>query len=191
MQTLNSALAVVEVPSPALGYRILDLFTQNSSFEILEASVHGSKIFSILVRGEKSQLETVVRKASSSVSSSNSTLRDSIILENISPEIIETYFSLHTTELADSLLIVECETLSGLFQAAHRAVTNHNLKSIELRDLRGDNPLALGLFTGAYNDCIAAAEAINLALENNARAGKVETIQNPNAAFRNFFNLGN
>lgn len=191
MKTLNSALAVIEVPSAALGYRALDLFTQTSSLEVLEASVHGSKVFSILVRGEKSQLETALKKVSASISSSSASLRDSVVIENISPEVVETYFSLHTTELGESLLVVECETLSGLFQAAQRAIANHNLKAIEIRNLRGDTPHALGLFSGAYKDCVAASEAIEVALENNARKGMIEVIQNPNANFRSFFNLAN
>jgi hypothetical protein len=115
------------------------------------------------VRGSKSQLEIAVRKVSASISSTgDSTLRDSIVIDEINPQIIETYFSLHTTEMAEALLVVECETLSGLFQSAQRAVTNYKLTSIEIRNLRGDNPVALGLFTGTYHDCVAASEAIKL-----------------------------
>lgn len=192
MQTLNSAVAVIEISSPALGYRALDLVTQDPGLEILEASAHGPKVFTLLVRGGKSQLETVVRKTSSSISSTgDSSLRDSTLIDDISPQIIETYFSLHTTEMAEGLLVVECETLSGLFQSAQRAISSHKLTSIELRNLRGDNPIALGLFTGAYKDCIAASEAIKQALANQARHGIVEAINNPSAAFRNFFNLQN
>lgn len=194
MQTLNSlknaAVAVIEVSSPALGYRALDLVTQDSGLEVLEASAHGAKVFTLLVRGLKSQLETVVRKTSSSIGSTGSaTLRDSVVIEEAHPELIETYFSLHTTEMAEALLVVECETLSGLFQSAQRAIANHKLKSIEIRNLRGDNPVALGLFTGAYTDCVSASESIKQALGNQARNGSVEVINNPAPAFRKFFNL--
>ncbi len=194
VQTLNSAInaaiAVIEVSSPALGYRALDLVTQESGLEILEATAHGPKVFTLLVRGAKSQLETVVRKTSSSISSTgDSTLRDSIIIDAINPQIIETYFSLHTTEMTEALLVVECETLSGLFQAAQNAVTHHKLTAIELRNLRGDNPVALGLFTGTYKDCVDASEGIKQMLSNQARSGVVEAINNPTKSFRHFFNL--
>ncbi len=194
MQTLNSAInvaiAVIEVSSLALGYRALDLVTQDSGLEILEATPHGPKIFTLLVRGAKSQLETVVRKTSSSISSTgSSTLRDSIIIDAINPQIIETYFSLHTTEMAEALLVVECETLSGLFLAAQNAITHHKLTSIEIRNLRGDNPVALGLFTGTYKDCVDASEGVRQTLANQARSGIVEVINNPTKAFRTFFNL--
>lgn len=192
MQTLNSSVAVIEVSSPALGFRALDLVTQDPGLEILEATTHGPKVFTILIRGEKSQLETVVRKTSASISSTgDSSLRDSIIVAAINPQIIETYFSLHTVEMAEALLIVECETLSGLFQAAQSVTTHHHLASIELRNLRGDNPVALGLFTGLNKDCVAAAETIKQALANQARSGIVETINNPTASFRTHFNLSN
>ena len=196
MQTLNSSknasVAVIEVSSPALGYRALDILSQDSGLEVLEASAHGAKVFTLLVRGSKSQLEAAVRKTSTSISSTgDATLRDSIIIDDVNPELIETYFSLHTVEMTEARLVVECETLSGLFQAAQRAVTSHKLQSIEIRNLRGDNPVALGLFTGTNNDCVAAAESIKQALANQARNGIVETINNPNPAFRNFFNLKN
>lgn len=190
MKTLNSALAVIEISSPALGYRALDLFTQNSEFEILEASAHGSKVFTLLARGEKSQLETALRKVSTNIASTgSSSVRDAIVIDDIAPELIETYFSLHTVEMAEALLIVECETLSGLFQSSALAVKNHDLKSIEMRDLRGDTPTALGLFTGKYSDCVSAAESIKLSLANSARNGIVEAIDNPSPSFRKFFNL--
>lgn len=194
MQTLNSAengsVAVIEISSPALGYRALDLISQDSGLEILEAATHGPKVFNLLIRGSKSQLETVVRKTSSNITSTgDSSLRDSIVIDEINPQIIETYFSLHTTEMAEALLVVECETLSGLFQAAQSAVTHHKLTCIELRNLRGDNPVALGFFTGTYKDCVSASEAIKQALKNQARHGTVEAINNPTKSFRKFFNL--
>jgi hypothetical protein len=190
VKTLNSAVAVIEISSPALGYRALDLFTQNSEFEVLEATAHGSKVFTLIARGEKSQLETVVRKISANIASTgSSSVRDSIVIDDIAPEIIETYFSLHTVEMAESLLVVECETLSGLFQSSAQALKNYKLKAIELRNLRGDNPTALGLFTGVDSDCVSAAESIKLSLEHAARNGTVEVINKPTASFRTFFNL--
>lgn len=194
MQTLNSAvdvaIAIIEVSSPALGYRALDLVTQEPGLEILEAAVHGPKIFTLIVRGKKSQLETVVRKTSSSLSSTgDSSMRDSIVIDQINPQIIETYFSLHTTEMTEALLVVECATLSALFQAAQNAVAHHKLTCIELRNLRGDNPVALGLFTGSYKDCVDASEGIKQTLANQARSGIAEAINNPTKSFRHFFNL--
>lgn len=194
VQTLNSAvseaIAVIEVSSLALGFRALDLVTQEQGLEILEAAAHGPKIFTLLVRGDKSQLETAVRKVSSSISSTgDSTLRDSIVIDQLNPQIIETYFSLHTTEMTEALLVVECETLSGLFQAAQVATSDHKLTSIEIRNLRGDNPVALGLFTGTYKACVDASEGIRHTLANQARSGVVEAINNPSKSFRHFFNL--
>lgn len=190
MKILNSAVAVIEVSSPALGYRALDLFTQDQEFEMLEATAHGPKVFTLIARGEKSRLETTVRKISSSVASTgSSSVRDSIVINDIAPEIIETYFSLHTVEMAEALLVVECETLSGLFQSAAQAMKNYNLKAIEIRNLRGDNPTALGLFTGSNSDCVSAAESIKLSLRNSGRNGIIEAINNPAPSFRTFFNL--
>lgn len=190
MKTLNSGLAVIEILSPALGYRALDLVTQNPDLEVLEASAHGSKVFTLLVRGEKSQLETALKTISSSlVSTGTSSLRDSVLIDEIAPEIIDTYFSLHTLELTESLLIVECETLGGLLESAQKASANYKLKCIEIRNLRGDNPTALGFFTGSSADCVAASEGIKLALENHARKGIIEVISQPSPSFRSFFNL--
>jgi hypothetical protein len=86
------------------------------------------------------------------------------------------------------LLVIECQTVSGLLSAAHDLVSGFSLQVIELKMQRSCGG-GYGFFTGPSAACANAAELTRQKLKVALRDGRVELINNPPLAFREFFNF--
>ena len=193
MQNLDgSTLGVLEFTSIAWGYRALDLLTRDTSVTVQEAAVQGSDHFLILVTGAND----AVKRAEAEVvkafgSSGTSQIRDREVIPDKNEKLVPTFYSLHTSQLGEALVVVETETVSGLFALSQRLLHSHKLEPIEIRSTRGSRVGGLGFFTGPSQACQRAADDARTLLSATARSGSVEVIDQPVAGFRDYFNLQN
>ncbi len=186
MQNLDASnLGVLEINSVTLGYRALDALTKGGKIKILEAAVHAADLFLILIQGP----DLDIRQAASHLVAAT-TLRDREVIIGANEKLLATFYSLHTARVAESLVILETETLSGLFSLSQRLLEVHTLEPIEIRLLKGGGtPRGLAYFTGSQSQCRYAAEDAATVLRDSARKGSIEVIEKPSSQFCEFFNL--
>ncbi len=188
MKKVDSVIACLETNSIAFGYRVLGEVAAMSHSRILEASPSGRGFF-ILLTGARDDLSSVVHEVRHRLDP-NSWV-DSEVVESKDPRVLEALYALPQESLAESLVVVECETISGCLAAAVTLVEGHGLAPIELRIQRSTSGGAYGFFTGSAQQCGPAAEEIRHKLAASGRKGRVEVIDRPSKAFRAFFELEN
>lgn len=186
------SLACLEVASIAFGYRALKALTDNSDssrVRILDASPAGSR-FMILALGETDALTAAIRRARASFDGAEPDLViDVELIEGVHASVREAIFALPQVPLEDSLVVIECATVSGCLSAAQTLVSGHGLKTIELRVLRSSSGGAYGFFTGPKSTCASAAADALARAKTALRQARIEVIEAPSNEFRSFFEL--
>lgn len=188
MKKVDNAIACLEISSIAFGYRVLSEVSSAPKTRILEASPCGSK-FLILMTGERDDLNRAVSEVRQK--SSPGSWIDSEVIEAKDQRVIEAFFALPQEPIAESLVVLECGTVSGCLAVATLLVEKHGLSPIEIRVQRSSTGGAYGFFTGSADKCAAALEDARKELSSSGRKGQVELIDQPPKAFREFFELAN
>lgn len=190
MNKVDTSVLCCDLRSVAAGYRVLDVLTRFESVRILEASPIGVGRFIIISQGEREKLEDRQRTLHSLIEGFvESPLVDQDLLHDVHESLLEGLYSLAQVSLEESLIVMECETVSGLLSIGHELTRAHELKPIELKIHRGGASGGFGFFTGKSEACAPAAEFIRAKLGHDLRRGQVELIDNPTKDFRRFFNL--
>lgn len=188
MKNIDNAVACLEIGSIAFGYRILNEMASVPKSRIIEASPCGGK-FLILMTGAHDELNRAVHEARQKFDS-NSWV-DSAVFEAKDQRVIEAFYALPQDPIDESLVVVDCETVSGCLEAAFTLVDKGGLTPIEIRVQRSSTGGAYGFFTGSTEKCTAVAESARHVLTSSGRKGQVEVIDRPAQAFREFFELSN
>lgn len=190
MQSLDTPLAAFEVSSVALGYRALDVISRADQIRILEASPISGGRFFILCSGPAAALQSTIDAVRSAFGTKASeVLIDSVVVEKQAGAIGESLFSLAQVELGESLIVVECKTISGLLASAEAMLSFEGIDPIEMKIHRGGTTGGYGFFSSRTSIALPAAEEVRTRLKSAYREGDVQVIENPVAAFRQFFNF--
>ncbi len=186
MSAPSTSLACLEIRSIARGYQILNLLSENSQLEILEASAVDAQRFLILVEGEQARLakavDEVTRRAQHQV-------LDFEFLPVPPPALKQAIYSLQQVELKEALLVVETDTASRILSCAQLLLNEHNLTLVEIKVGRGLRGQGLGFFTGKNTDALNGKAAVEALLKGMNRGGAAEVISEPTAKFKSYFNL--
>jgi len=188
MKNIDNAIACLEIGSIAFGYRILSEVAAVPKSRIIEASPCGSK-FLILLTGPHEDLKRSVLEVRQQTDSK--LWIDSEVFDAKDPRVIEAFYALPQDPIDKSLVVVECETVTGCLQAAFSLVEKGGLTPIEIRLQRSSTGGAYGFFTGSTEKCTSAVESARQALTASGRRGQVELINQPPQPFRDFFELSN
>ena len=192
-QSVVGPFFCAEIASVPSGYQALNVLTQGEGVEILEASPIGARRFLILALGQETSLKQQVQELKTSFEghalSSESKMIDQAFIDQVDSSVIESAFSLTQVNLEESLVALECATVSGLLSVAHVLTRDHGLKVIETRITRSGLGGGFALFTGTSEACAPAAEDARTHLKNAMREGTVEVIEAPTETFRSYFNF--
>jgi hypothetical protein len=189
-KSLSTSLLVLEVSSIALGYAALAVLAAHADVRILDASPSGLGRFIILAQGELEILRDQLQKTRGKIDGTDAELViDHELIEGADPEVLKALFSLAQNELEESLLVIETDTVAGLLSVSQILTQIHGLKPIDIKIQRGGNGGGYGFFTSSTAKVAPAAEDARTHLKSAMRKGHVETIENPVAGFRRFFNL--
>lgn len=179
----RKSLLCLELKSIAIGYRALQIVSAEA--EILDASPAGDR-FLILATGDATKLDAVRDRVRSTVETDQ--LLDSEVIADGAPSLLEAFFHLSQAQADESLLVVDCASVSGLVGVANSILNTDGLLAIELKIKRFGGG-AYGFFTGPTRVCAPAGEEARTKLKRAMRDGQVEVIDELNANFRRFFNL--
>ncbi len=190
---LKQNIACIEVSSTALGYRILDQVSKFNGVRIIEASPIGGGNFWILAAGDRSTFASFQNLIKASIETVGkkivALMVDYEILELKDGLILEALYSLSAERLQEALLIVECDSVSGLLSSVQAIQEQHQLKLIEIKVSRGARTGAHAFLTGGLADCQLNAKIIRTNLNAKSRQGFVEVVEAPNDIFRKQFNF--
>lgn len=190
MNTSGMALASFDFSSIAFGYKALDVVTRANGASVLEASPSGNGRFLIICSGPSDALQAVVNQLRSEFDGAMpEVLVDHALVSGGVEPMKEAIYSLAQVALDDSLVVVECETVSGLLAVAEHMLEIHQMKAIELKIHRGGASGGYGFFTGESAKAAVGAEDARASLRKTLRKGHVELIDRPSNAFREFFNF--
>ena len=184
MEIFDNSLLVIETASLTAGWLAHEAVASVPDIKILDASPIAESRFLILASGEKAALETAFKTFHAAIETD--AIIDQEILKNIGRPLIEASFALGQERLAESLVIVETETVSGLYEVAQLLVSIHALKPIELRIHRTSKG-AHGYFTGDAKSCGPAAADAQTRLRSSLRKGAIECIEAPSTQLRALF----
>lgn len=173
----------------AFGYRALELLTRRDDVRILEASPAGGGTFLILAAGEERTLQELMIEFRRTLDGASPDLvNDHELLGGASTLLLEALYSLTGEALDESLVVIECQTISALLSISNLLIEAHALKPIEIKVHRGPNSGGYAFFTGSSAACGPAAEDARTHLRASLRVGAVEVIEAPSAEFRRHFN---
>jgi hypothetical protein len=188
MNTESPSLLSIELKSIAIGYRALQKVTTFETIRVLEASPCGDR-FLILAIGPTTELElaqTSVRESLDSTERDH--WLDAELIKDCEPTVLQAIYHLPQTQAAESLLVAECGSISGLLATAQSLVHGHEIEVIEIKVKRAGGG-AYGFFTGRKDVCAPAAEEARTKMKRAMREGQVEVIDELTANFREHFNL--
>jgi hypothetical protein len=189
MNNLDTSLLCLEINSLGMGYRALNLATQESTIRVLEAAPAADR-FLILLLSTSQKLHEVLKNIRQTVDGAGAAeILDWEIVEKIDPGVLEGIYSLTQNELGESLIVAECATVSSLLSVAQALTMDGGLKLIELKIKRAAPGGAWGFFTGSTAEAEPAAEKIRTLFQTKMRKGKIDVITAPNESFRSFFNF--
>ena len=184
------AIGSIEVKSVATGYRALDMLTKAGVKYILEAAPVGGGVFMILVEGGESDLRSSIQTLRSSLENGGLiSIVDSEVIEGAASEVLASAYSLAQQKLQESLVVVECQTISGLLSSLREMEMDHGLCLIETKIYRSGQAGGYGFATGPSLACASAVVDIRARLQNSMQQGTLEVIDQPVANFRSYFNL--
>jgi hypothetical protein len=186
MSAPSTSLACLEIRSIARGYQVLNLLSENSGLEILEASPVDAQRFLILVEGEQAKLAKAVDEVTRRAQSH---FLDYEFLPSPQPALKQAIYSLQQVEIGDSLLVVETDTASRILSCAQLLMNENNLQLVEIKVGRGLRGQGLGFFTGKNSDALNGKAAVEALLKGMNRNGIAEVISEPTAKFKSYFNL--
>lgn len=189
MASADTALASFEIDSITLGYRALSLATADLKIRVLEAAAVREARFLLLIEGP---VDTVIN-ASGDIrrlceTFADDSLADFEIIENPHPRLLPALYSLEQTDMAESLIVMETDSVSGLLSVS-QALLVRGLEAIELKGGRGAFGGGVGFFTGPAMITAPAAEDARTRLKQAVRSGRVEVIDDASPTFREFFNI--
>jgi hypothetical protein len=182
----TTSFACLEMRSSARGYLILNTLTRGEGVQVLEATPVDAGRFMILVEGDQAQLAKVIDEIQRRGSQ---LLIDLAFITNPHAGLKSSIYSLETHPLEEALLVVETETASRAIAIAHTLMSEHDVRTIELKVGRGLRGTGLAFFTGSMNAMTQAKKIAEDLLRASARNGTVELVEQPTAGFRSFFNL--
>lgn len=189
MKTIDTCLASFEIGSVVLGYRALDALTRKNGVRVLEASVAGGGRFLIIAQGEETTLRLAMSEMRESADGVGSqAVVDFELITDVHRSVPEALYALAQEPLEEALIVVECETVSGLLASAQALVHSHKMKAIELKVHRSSRG-GYGFFTGRQAECAAAVVDVEGRLRVAMRKGAIAAIEKPAPAFREFFNF--
>lgn len=191
MKNLDSALLCLEIDSIALGYRALNILCDAAKDElrVIDASPIGERFLILALADEKVLKDSLARARTDIEATHTASVLDAEVFTSASSEILEAMFSLQQTPLEESLVVAECESVSGCLATALTLVEGHGLKPIEIKIHRSNAKGAYAFFTGNEQACLPAAEDAKTRLKNALREGTIEVIAQPTKTFRGFFQL--
>jgi microcompartment protein CcmL/EutN len=184
------AIGCIEVKSVPTGYRALDLLTKTGVTQILEAAPVGGGVFMILVEGGEADLRSSIQTLRSSLEAGGLiSIVDSEVIEGAASDVLVSAYSLAQQKLQESLVVIECQTISGLLSSQRALEIDHGLCLIETKIYRSGQAGGYGFATGPSLACASAVVDIRTRLQNSMRQGNLDVIDQPVADFRNYFNL--
>lgn len=189
MKNIDTSLLAIDIASVAFGYQALNTICQEPSTRVIEASVVGNGRFFILAQNERLKLEHSFQQVRAKL---DGVQADQILDHDVIdlPEsVLNAMYSLAQTSLSEALLVVECQSASGLIAVSNKLIHSHHLQPIEIKIHRGMGLGGFGFFTGSSQNCAPAAEDVRTQLRHDMRDGRVEVIDSPEPTFRRFFNL--
>lgn len=190
MNSVDSSLAAFEIGSLALGYLVLNGIAQISGVRIVEGSVLAAGRFLVLVEGNAEALKATQQEVRRLCEvSRDDVLIDQEMIINPHQDLLPALYSLTQAELSGVLVVVETETVAALLSVAQILARGHGLKIIELKGTRGLQGKGLGFFTGEKKAALPGAEDARTHLRGALRTGRIEVIDQPAPAFREFFAL--
>lgn len=186
-----SALACLEIGSPALGYACLATVAKREEIDVVEASIVGGARFMILLRGPAQALSEAAHEAQRSATvgaDGGAPSWESYVADAEPAGFLDAYYSLSDQALGESLVVCEASSMGALL-AASEALASGSARPMDVKALRGSSLGAIGFFTGPASDCGLAAEAARARVKALGLNARVETIDHPPAKFREHFSL--
>ena len=189
--TIERALGCVELSSLPAGYRTLEILTRDSTLHVLEASPAGAGRFMVLYEGNKESAKSFQHLLHSqlNVRGAGSEIIDHEVCPSHSAQIIEAVYSLAQVPLEESLIVLECDTISALLSASHVLLENYDLKPIEIKISRAFRGGGHAFFTGSAEKCGPAGEDVRTRLTQQMRSLSIDVIDQPGSRFRQYFNF--
>jgi hypothetical protein len=186
----EEAFLTLEIRSIARGYKAMNsISAEGKVSRILDASPAGDR-FLILATGQEEKLKASVQDVRLWLERESVDLVvDWEVLPMVHRSVYDAAFSLAQTPFEESLLVVECSTVSGCFAVAQDIVAGFGLRPIELKIRRTSAGGAYVLFTGKSTECALAAEHARKKLEHAVRQGRVELVDQPSRQFLDYFVL--
>lgn len=193
MKKVDSSLLCLEIASVAAGYLALNAATIDGGLaapiRILEAAPVGSR-FLVLAVGSESDLRGALNRARTIFDENEPHIViDAEVIVDFDQRVNEALYALSQESVAESLVVVETRTVSGILHVAQTLVAAHGLKAIEIRIQRSSTGGAYGFFTGTTEACAPGATDARARLSAAVREGRVEVIDNPSATLRSYFDI--
>ena len=175
---MENDLLVLEASSIVSGYRILNALP--STISVLDAEPTGGGRFLILLRGESAELHNIEKIAKDFGVGHE-------LIAKIEQPVLDAVYSLASSALDESLIIIETETVGAMLSLAQTLATQHHVRAVEIRIRKSGSSGAYGYFTGTKKNCAPAAEDCRTRLKKSLREGDVEIFEEPNASIRSLF----
>lgn len=191
MEKIDSSLLVLEIDSIAYGYRALQIATLKNPVRVLDASPFGGR-FLILIQGKFADLELAMEDVHRDmVNEKKEMLIEGVVIEFFEPTVRDALFALAQDQLSESLIVLECETVSDCLSLAQNLVKTYKLIPIEIRIQRSSSAKSYGFFTGSNAVCDQAARGMRVKIleTQKSKVCHIELIDNPTREVRRFFQL--
>lgn len=161
----SPCLGLIETDSIARGIQVTDAMLKKASIEVLFSSPTSPGHYINLITGE---VEEVRSSLAAAEETAGSTLRDTLFLPDVHPQVLRSLYHIHPVESLEALGILESTTQASLVVAADRAVKAAEITLIQTHLGIGIGGKAFFLFCGPYDEVdIAREEALLYLLEKN------------------------
>jgi microcompartment protein CcmL/EutN len=176
---MNSALAMVEFDSIALGLRALDALVKKAPVQVLEANLVEPGRYLVLFSGGVAEVEESYAAAREIGSSS---ILDEMLLPQVHPGLVDGLQGLEDVRSADemdTLGVVEGRSVAGTLKACDRSLKDAQVRLAGIRVAGGLGGKAYYLVFGAQHDVEIAVERGAALLEE--RLLRTEVIARPHS----------
>lgn len=175
LHATRPALACFELVSVSRGIVVLDQMAKRAETTIVAARTFSPGRYLILICGELAEVEEA---AASAVACADDLLHDHTLLQDPHPRLRSALASALSSELAESLLLVETRTVSSALFVLDRALKEAEVDVIELRLGAGLDGRGLFSLTGPL-PMVEAARDLCQELLTEERLFRVDLIAQP------------
>ena len=184
--SLGPSTGVIEFDSIAIGYRALNIVSQDTSLNIIESAYMNPGRFVLIFSGSTAAVQRSFDDAKNSLGSK---MIGGAVLVNLDNSVMEAYFGLTKPILNSCFIIFESNSVSSALRIGQMATMVDGVKLLEIKSGRGSGGKSLVFATGEATNINRLASAVDSVGSPRPLYQNCEIIENPTKEFLKLFSL--